>query len=149
MSQNEDLEFESVKSGTEWNPKNPELKHPSSIIGAYVGFKENVGKHNSTVHYIISRTTAEKVFFWGSGVLDSMLAENVVAGQTIKVDYLGKATAKDGKTEYHNWDVLVAKNAEMTDVSGQTMEEPKKEEPVTTNTNAAIAGGGDDSDLPF
>jgi hypothetical protein len=101
----------------------------SWIAGYYLGNKENQGKHGSTVHtvrlrkgqdgnYMVGDTAhltkspegnTVDVNFWGSGMIDGEIAENVTAGTMILVMWEGLKDKKKSSGQYHSWKLKIKK----------------------------------------
>lgn len=171
--------FESVAEiSVNWNPKSTGSKKEGSfkelkagddsyVIGYYLGTKTGVGKHNSNVHQLqlkevgndshLSGPAAEgsKIDVWGSGVLDTMITENVNPGELIMITWKGLTKPKkEGGATYHGWDVGVNRNVEplnstipnMIPESGSIDSEDR----VKSNANVEVSSSEeDDDDLPF
>jgi len=168
--------FESVKqAGATWDPratgsqkegdyKALEASDDSFIIGWFLGTKSNVGKHDSNIHGLKIMEVGNdahvkgelnnddpKVNIWGSGVLDSLLAENVQIGQCIMITWKGLTKTKSGTSTYHNWDVGVNPSIEPLGMGGaiKNASAPSNQSAPAASAPEAIMEGDDDDDLPF
>lgn len=114
----------------------------SWIMGYYIGRKDNQGpRNNSTVHTVrvlkgksgawavgdmdmVNGTLSEgncDVDFWGTGVLDGEIAENVAVGTAIKVTWKGKVQSKKDPEKFYNaWDLAVNKGMVINPFEGQS-----------------------------
>ncbi len=84
-------------SGDMWNRE-------GSIEGILVSRQSNVGPNDSMKYNL--KTAKGEMGVWGSTVLDSKL-EQVTNGSEIRITYLGKASSKGGRGEYHDFKVEV------------------------------------------
>lgn len=104
-----------------------------------------------------------------TGVLNNKIDEHVQPGQYIRIQWLGKQKTKDGKNEYHNWDLGVATDVEplriqngvvVSDMGSSTAEmlvptpqATTQEAPAPQAAEATPATGESvapaDDDLPF
>ena len=94
-----------------WEKVDPEMtpthnfEETPELVGEYMGKRENVGKHSSTIYTFL--VNKNPVGVWGSTVLDSRLA-NLEGNELVKIVYKGKAKGKDG-TEYKDFEVFKSK----------------------------------------
>lgn len=100
----EDLDKEQELPAS-WEPKEGE-----SIIGILVRKQENVGKYHSNAYRLRVQDTNEVKTVWGSKIIDEKLVEqDAQFGDTIGIKFVGEKTAKDNKTKYKDFTVLVEK----------------------------------------
>jgi hypothetical protein len=169
------------KKGDASNPITALEPGPNSwIIGWYLGkrsFEAKESRDTFTVHKIKayeigdpsmveSEITKEgvNIEFFGTGVLNRILEENIQPGQPIRVMWLGIVPKSDKvKRSYHNWTVDVDTEAEViqvmngvviSDSQSSNNEIPKGaaiENNIDPSTGMEAAGveAGEDDDLPF
>ena len=160
-----------------------EANEKSWIIGWYLGFRKFTAKEGGdeyTVHKMKAfeigdpSTASDEISkegtvieFFGSGVLDRMLAENIQPGQAIRVMWLGLVAQSDNvKRAYHGWQVdvdtettpisvmngVIVGDAQSSnnDVAGfsETVPQGEAAESVPANTTEGAPADPDD-DLPF
>jgi len=171
---NENDGFESVgDSNPMWNPRQTGSKKggdfkeliaddKSWATGHYLGCKTGIGANNSAVHTIQMTGVGNKahingpvdpaslkVDFWGSGVLDSKIADNITPGMLIRVVWQGiQQPKKAGGNTYHGWDVQVNHSVEPIAVAGAM---PSQAAPAQASepTTAAAVTEEEEDDLPF
>lgn len=73
------------------------------LIGVFVEVRENIGENNSNI-YVFEKKDGNRVGVWGSTVLDARL-KNLVVGEEVGIEYLGKQKPKSGGKEYHNYNI--------------------------------------------
>lgn len=166
--------FESVgDSNPMWNPRQTGSKKTNDFVelqandkswitGYYHGCKTGIGSNNATVHTIqvekvgdrgningeVDKAT-KKVDFWGSGVLDGKIADNITPGQMIRIVWKGlQQPKKAGGNTYHGWDLQINHNVEPIVVAGGAMPTATPTENVAPQASTSDSEG-DDSDLPF
>ena len=93
------------ESGEMWNRE-------GTIEGTYLSKQSGVGPNESMVYNL--ETKDGTIGVWGSTVLDTKM-ENVQINSLVRIEYLGKAQAKSGRGEYHDFKVMT-KPAEFTEV---------------------------------
>ena len=166
-------------SKKEKNLYKQEPSENSWIIGWYLGFRKFTAKEGGdeyTVHKIKAYEIGDdstasgeitkegtSIEFFGSGVLDRMLLENITPGQPIRVKWLGIVPASDKvKRAYHNWGVDVDTETEPITVkngiiiqdgqsSNNDIADTQQEMPAgqAVPENAADTTAEGDDDLPF
>ena len=75
----------------------------TSIIGLYVGRKDDVGPNKSKM-YIIETNDNQRVSIWGSTLLDDRFQE-ININEQVKIIYLGKAKSESSGRTYRNFEV--------------------------------------------
>jgi hypothetical protein len=76
----------------------------SSLIGVLTKIETDIGPNASKL-YTLQKENGEFVSVWGSTVLDARLG-NIVIGEEVMINYLGKAKGQKGKKDYHNFEVF-------------------------------------------
>lgn len=158
------MSFESVKTGTIWNPMQDSDKKPlqptdkSYLIGYYMGSEQKSAKNGDpyTLHSVRSKDvggveTVEKVSFFGTKILNDAL-EVMEPGSLIKVVWLGKVQPeKEGAREYHDWDILVDRTVEPmgVDTTPASETEESLDKPVAAQKNNPSKPEDATDDLPF
>jgi len=170
--------FESTKGGAVWEPKQTgkggdrkdlESNDKSYMIGWYLGAKTGIGANNSTLHefrlqevgdtaHIVGDVdeNTKKISIWGTGVLDSMIADGLTPGQGCAIVWKGKQKPKSGSGKpYHIWDVMINPSMEPIQV-GEVANIPaggpsdmNLDDAVGEKVEGVAATNGDDDDLPF
>ena len=87
-------------SGDSWKPENV----GDTIMGSYIGKKENVGLNNSTIYLVQVAGQDEPTSVWSSTVLDTKFQE-IPVGSDVKIEYLGKEKG-NAPMPYKNFKVL-------------------------------------------
>ena len=165
--------FESVgDSNPMWNPRQTgsakngnfkalEASDKSWVTGHYLGCKTGIGENNATVHSIQMSNVGDKahvdgdiesegpmkIDFWGSGVLDSKIADNIAPGMLIRIVWKGLVQPKkQGGKPYHGWDVQVNHNVEPIAVASAV---PSSAPTAAAEAPVAATEAAEDDDLPF
>jgi len=99
--------------------------------------------------------------FWGSGVVNSLLENEVTPGQKIRLTYLGMATSKNNR-QYKNFKVQISKTVEPLNVdNGRIVDYKPTAKPVEDNsagapisqlrvtTHATATNEEEEDDFPF
>lgn len=71
------------------------------IAGKYLGKKEKTGKMSSDM-YVLD-VDGKNIGIWGCAVLDNRF-NDVLIGELVKIEYLGKETNKNTGRTYKNYD---------------------------------------------
>ena len=124
----------STGSNKEGNRQDLQPTEKSWIVGWYLGSRQvEINNKNYTVHKILANRVGnpdhlaeplpeggqKEYEFFGTGVLNSQLAEHVQPGQYVQITWLGMtAPKKAGGSNYHNWKVGVSQQTEPIQVQG-------------------------------
>lgn len=104
-----DQKFQSLTDKKEfWNNKPADLKVGSVLIGKVVLIEEARNSKASRTA-TIEQTDGTQIGLWLSTVIDGAFKSGVREGDTIRVVYNGKATTKDGKNDFNDYSVEVAR----------------------------------------
>ncbi len=87
-------------SGNSWKPENA----GDTIIGTYIGKKENVGLNNSNVYLTKEDNNEDATSVWGSSVLDNKF-EEIPLNSRVKIEFLGRVKGKSPQP-YKDFKVL-------------------------------------------
>ena len=98
----EDKKWEKVELSPTWDYQKEGIG--ASLTGVLTRIEREVGPNASTL-YTIQKESGEFVSIWGSTVLDARLG-NIVVGEELMINYLGKAKGQKGKKDYHNFEVF-------------------------------------------
>ena len=74
------------------------------VVGFLNDVRHNVGQYNKTV-YTIEQMDGVKVDIFGTTVLDGLMAD-VKIGDPVLIRYLGMATSRNGRNQYHRFKVV-------------------------------------------
>ena len=163
--------FEAVsEGGANWNPKSTgnkkdgtlkklEATDKSFFIGWYLGTKSGVGENNSNVHsfkmkevgdeaHISGEIMNGKVNMWGSGVLDSQIADNIQPGQCVAIVWEGLKMSKKGNN-FHSFKVMVNNSIEPINPNADAAPIPGLEKATTEPVGATTEVEDEDDNLPF
>lgn len=171
--------FESTKGGAVWEPKQTgkgddrkdlDVTGQSYLIGWYLGAKTGIGANDSTLHEFRMQEVGDeahligdvdentkKVSIWGTGVLDSMIADSIAPGQGVAIVWKGKQKPKNGTGKpYHIWDVMINPSMEPIQVGGPANNIPDSgpsdmnlEQSEGRGNRVATTETAEDDDLPF
>lgn len=83
-------------------------KEGQELIGTFVSIKESVMYPNS---YFLRLENDLGTFgtFVNTIMLDKINTKNISVGDKIKIVYLGKKKAQNGKNSYHDYDLFVSR----------------------------------------
>lgn len=73
------------------------------LIGVFIEKREHVGDNDSNI-YILEKSNGDRVAFWGNTLIDTRL-KNVVVGEEVGLEYLGKAKSEKTGRTYHNFEI--------------------------------------------
>lgn len=104
-----DQKFQSLTDKKEfWNNKPADLKVGSELIGKVLLIEEARNAKASRTA-TIEQADGTQIGLWLSTVIDGAFKTGVHEGDTIRVVFNGKATTKDGKNEFNDYSVEVAR----------------------------------------
>jgi len=83
-----------------------DFREDKELVGTFVSAETEVGPNKSNL-YNFKKEGGEVVGVWGNTILDSRF-KSLVAGEKVKVVYLGKETSPKTGREYNNFDVYKA-----------------------------------------
>lgn len=102
------IERPSRQEGNNGNGKSWNCEEQPELEGTYAYKETGVGQYKSTVYTI--KQADEEVKVWAKKVLEELMNQ-IPLGSKIKIVHLGKKKAKNGITNYHDFDVFVAKDS--------------------------------------
>jgi len=76
----------------------------ATFTGVLTKIEKNIGPNESTL-YTFQKESGEFISVWGSTVLDARLG-NIIIGEEVMINYLGKAKGQKGKKDYHTFEVF-------------------------------------------
>lgn len=81
----------------------PTWDEQTPIQGKFIKTKSGVGPNKSMLYTLLTKDG--EVGIWGSTVLDTKFSE-IPHGSEVRVEFLGKATGKNGRSQYKDYKVL-------------------------------------------
>ena len=97
-----DKDWEKIEKSPTWDYQTGGQN--STIQGVLTSIEKEVGPNLSTLYNIQSEDGSVKAV-WGSIVLDARM-KNLIIGEEVKIQYLGKVAGTKGKKDYHSFQVF-------------------------------------------
>ena len=91
-------EWEKVNMAPTWD-----FEKDKVLIGIYASKEENVGPNESNL-YTFEKQDGTKIAVWGNTLLDTRF-KNLLEGEEVKIEYLGKQKSEKTQRTYHNFEV--------------------------------------------